>query len=108
MRPILFKRHRFPAEVIRQAVWLYFRFTLSLRDVEELLPLRGIEVSRETVRCWGNKIGPLIAANLRRRRSPPTGRWHLDEMVVKIAGRRMYLWRGHCQGKRTASVSTSC
>jgi len=54
---------------------------------------RGILVSRETVRCWVNKFGPLIAANLRRRRDPPTGRWHLDEMVVKIAGRRMYLWR---------------
>ncbi|QUD90301.1 IS6 family transposase [Phenylobacterium montanum] len=93
MKPISFKRHRFPPDVIRQAVWLYFRFTLSIRDVEELLAQRGIEVSREAVRCWVNKFGPLIAANLRRRRSPPTGRWHLDEMVVKIAGRRMYLWR---------------
>jgi putative transposase len=90
---ISFKRHRFPPDVIRQAVWLYFRFTLSIRDVEELLAQRGIEVSREAVRCWVNKFGPLMAANLRRRRGPPTGRWHLDEMVVKIAGRRMYLWR---------------
>jgi len=79
--------------VIRYAVWLYFRFTLSVRDVEELLAQRGIEVSRETVRCWVIKFGPLIAANLRRRRLPPTGRWHLDEMVVKISGQRMYLWR---------------
>ena len=93
MNPISFKRHRFPPDVIRYAVWLYFRFTLSIRDVEELLAQRGIEVSREAVRCWVNKFGPLIAANLRRRRSPPTGRWHLDEMVVKIRGRRMYLWR---------------
>lgn len=93
MQPISFKRHRFPADVIRQAVWLYFRFTLSIRDVEELLVQRGIEVSREAVRCWVIKFGPLIAANLRRRRSPPTGRWHLDEMVVKIGGRRMFLWR---------------
>ena len=93
MRPISFKRHRFPPDVIRYAVWLYFRFTLSVRDVEELLAQRGIEVSRETVRCWVIKFGPLIAANLRRRRSPPTGRWHLDEMVVKISGQRMYLWR---------------
>ena len=60
---------------------------------EELLAQRGIEVSREAVRCWVIKFGPLIAANLRRRRSPPTGRWHLDEMVVKIGGKRMYLWR---------------
>jgi len=93
MRPISFKRHRFPPDVIRYAVWLYFRFTLSVRDVEELLAQRGIEVSREAVRCWVIKFGPLIAANLRRRRSPPTGRWHLDEMVVKISGQRMYLWR---------------
>ena len=93
MRPILFKRHRFPPGVIRYAVWLYFRFTLSVRDVEELLAQRGIEVSREAVRCWVIKFGPLIAANLRRSRSPPTGRWHLDEMVVKISGQRMYLWR---------------
>jgi len=93
MRSISFKRHRFPPDVIRQAVWLYFRFTLSLRDVEELLAHRGVEVSYETIRCWTRKFGPLIAANLRRRRSPPTGRWHLDEMVVKVGGKRMYLWR---------------
>ena len=92
MNPISFKRHRFPPDVIRYAVWLYFRFTLSIRDVEELLAQRGIEVSREAVRCWVIKFGPLIAANLRRRRTP-TGRWHLDEMVVRIGGRRMYLWR---------------
>ena len=91
--PISFKRHRFPPGVIRYAVWLYFRFTMSIRDVEELLAERGIDVSREAVRRWVIKFGPLIAANLRRRRAPPTGRWHLDEMVVKIGGRRMYLWR---------------
>lgn len=93
MHPISFKRHRFPPDVIRYAVWLYFRFTLSIRDVEELLAQRGIEASREAVRCWVIKFGPLIAANLRRRRLVPTDRWHLDEMVVKIGGRRMYLWR---------------
>ena len=93
MQTISFKRHRYPPDVIRYAVWLYLRFTLSIRDVEELLAQRGVEVSREAVRCWVNKFGPLIAANLRRRRGLPTGRWHLDEMVVKIAGRRMYLWR---------------
>ena len=66
MRPISFKRHKFPADVIRYAVWLYFRFTLSFRDVEELLAQRGIEVSYETIRCWTLKFGPLIAANLNR------------------------------------------
>ena len=72
--------------MIRYAVWLYFRFALSVRDVEELLAQRGIEVSREAIRCWVIKFGPLIAANLRRRRCAPSGRWHLDEMVVKIGG----------------------
>ena len=90
---ISFKRHRFPSAVILQAVRLYFRFTLSVRDVEELMAERGVEVSREAVRCWVIKFGPLIAASLRRRRDRPTGRWHLDEAVVKIGGRRMYLWR---------------
>ncbi len=92
-KPLSFKRHRFPSDVIRQAVWLYFRFTLSLRDREELLAERGIEVSYETIRCWILKFGPQIAANLRRRRSQPTGRWHLDEMFVRIGGLKMWLWR---------------
>ena len=92
-KPLSFKRYRYPPDVIRHAVWLYFRFTLSLRDVEELLAQRGIEVSREAIRCWVNHFGPLIAANIRRRRGAPTGRWHLDEVVVKIKGRRMWLWR---------------
>ena len=83
MKLLSFKCHRFPADVIRQAVWLYFRFTLSLRDVEELLAQRGIRVSKETIRCWIRKFGPQIAANLRRRRCPPAGRWHLDEMYVR-------------------------
>lgn len=93
MRAISFKRHRFPPEVIRLAVWLYFRFTLSLRDVEEMLAQRGIEVSRETVRCWVNKFGPMMAASLRRRKLPPSGRWHLDEAMAKIGGKRMIIWR---------------
>jgi transposase-like protein len=93
VKPISYKRHRFPADVIRHAVWLYFRFTLSFRDVEELLAQRGIEVSYETIRCWTLKFGGLFAHNLRRSRPKPTGRWHLDEMVVKIGGKRMFLWR---------------
>jgi putative transposase len=93
MQPVSFKRHRFPPDVIRQAVWLYFRFTLSFRDVEEMLAERGIDASYETVRCWSLKFGRLFAQNLRRSRPKPTGRWHLDEMVVKISGRRMWLWR---------------
>lgn len=93
MRPLSFKRHRFPPDVIRYAVWLYFRFTMSFRDVEELLAQRGIEVSYETIRCWTIKFGPQIAENLKRKRPSPSPRWHLDEMVCRIRGRRMYLWR---------------
>ena len=91
--PLSFKRHRFPAEVIRHAVWLYFRFSLSLRDVEELLAARGVDVSYETIRCWTVKFGPQIARRLKRRRPAPSPRWHLDEMVCRIGGKRMYLWR---------------
>jgi len=93
MKPLSFKRHRFPAEVIRHAVWLYFRFSLSLRDVEELLAQRGIDVTYETIRCWTKKFGPLIARRLKKRRPTPSPRWHLDEMVCWIDARRMYLWR---------------
>jgi len=70
VKPISFKRHRFPADVIRHAVWLYFRFSLSFRDVEELLAQRGIDVSYETIRCWTIKFGPLIARRLKRRQPP--------------------------------------
>src|SRR5271165_267849 len=90
---ISFARYRFPPAVIRQAVWLYVRFTLSFRDVEDLLAERGLDVSYETVRRWVLKFGPLFARELRRRRPRPTARWHLDEMAVTIAGRRFWLWR---------------
>jgi transposase-like protein len=79
--------------VIRHAVWLYFRFTLSLHDVEEMLAERGIDASYEAIRGWTRKFGRAFAYKLRAVRAKPTGRWHLDEMVVKIAGRRMWLWR---------------
>src|SRR4051795_2940312 len=79
--------------LIQHAVWLYLRFTLSYRDVEELLAERGLDVSYETVRRWVLKFGPLIARKLGKGRPRPSARWHLDEMVVRIAGKRMYLWR---------------
>jgi transposase-like protein len=93
MKPLSFKRHRFPADVIRHAVWLYARFTLSFRDVEELLAERGLEVSNETVRRWFLKFGNGIAANLRRSRPRAYDRWHLDEMVIVVRGERTWLWR---------------
>ena len=74
-------------------MWLYVRFTLSFRDVEDLLAERGLDVSYETVRRWVLKFGPLFARELRRRRSRPTSQWHLDEMAVMIAGRQFWLWR---------------
>jgi putative transposase len=93
MAHISYRRHRFPPALIQHAIWLYLRFTLSYRDVEELLAERGLDVSSETVRRWVLKFGPMIARNLRQRRPRPSDRWHLDEMVVRIAGRHMYLWR---------------
>jgi len=88
-----YSRHRFPPPIIQHAIWLYLRFTLSYRDVEDLLAERGLEVSYETVRRWVLKFGPVLARRLRRDRPRPSDRWHLDEMVVRIAGQRMYLWR---------------
>ena len=90
---IRFARHQFPPAIIRHAVWLYVRFTLSYRDVEDLLAERGLDVSYETARRWVLKFGPLFARELRRRRPRPTRRWHLDEMAVVIAGRQFWLWR---------------
>jgi putative transposase len=89
----LYKRHRFPGEIISHAVWLYFRFLLSYRDVEELLAERGIVVSHETIRRWSRKVGSTFADGLRRRRPRPGDRWHLDEVQLKINGRKYWLWR---------------
>src|SRR5437899_2785972 len=93
MTALSYRRHRFPAPIIQHAVWLYLRFTLSYRDVEDLLAERGLDVSYETVRRWVLKFGPMVARRLRERRPRPSDRWHLDEMVIRIAGKRMYLWR---------------
>src|SRR5215813_13996453 len=93
MPKISYRRHRFPSVIIQHAVWLYLRFTLSYRDVEELLAERGFDISYETVRCWVLKFGPVIARRLRRCRPRASNRWHLDEMVIRIAGERIYLWR---------------
>jgi putative transposase len=88
-----YRRHRFPALVIGHAVWLYLRFSLSYRDVEELLAERGLDISYETVRRWVLKFGPVFARRLRRYRPRAGSQWHLDEMVVRIQGEQMYLWR---------------
>jgi len=86
-------RHRFPAEVISHAVWLYHVFSLSLRDVELLLAERGVVVSHETVRRWCRKFGQCFAHCLRRRRPRPGDKWYLDEVFIRIQGAQHYLWR---------------
>jgi len=88
-----YRGYRYPAEIISHAVWLYFRFSLSLRDVEELLAERGVIVTYETIRAWCAKFGPGYAAGLRRRRARPSDKWHLDEVQLKIKGQRHWLWR---------------
>jgi putative transposase len=89
----LFKNHRFPAEIIQYAVWLYFVFPLSFRDVELLLHQRGIVVSHEAIRGWCYKFGPHFANQIRQKRRSATDKWHLDEVFVTINGQRYYLWR---------------
>src|ERR1700704_153492 len=93
MKPLSYAGYRFPPEIIQHAIWLYLRFALSLRDVEDLLAERGITVSYEAVRRWVNHFGPTIAVELRKRRPKPHSIWHLDEVYLKIDGRVVYLWR---------------
>ncbi|WP_327341150.1 IS6 family transposase [Streptomyces europaeiscabiei] len=88
-----YKGHRYPVEVISHCVWLYFRFPLSFREVEELMLERGIVVSYETVRRWCAKFGQRYAGALRRRHPRPGDKWHLDEVFIKIIGEPKYLWR---------------
>ena len=100
MHTVSYHRHRFPPDIIQNAVWLYFRFPLSFRDVEDLLAERGIDVSYETVRRWSVKFGLAYARKLRRSHPPADTRWHLDEVFVSINGRSMYLWRAvDCEGE---------
>ena len=93
MLTISFTCHRFPPDIIRHTVWLYAWFTLSYRDVEDLLAERGLDISYETVRRWFLKFGGPISRSLRRMRPAPSDYWHLDEMVIVIRGRRHWLWR---------------
>jgi transposase-like protein len=93
MAPVSYARHQFPPVIIRHAVWLYLRFSLSYRDVEDLLAERGLDVSHETVRRWVLKFGVLFARELRKRRPRTSSQWHLDELVLVIGGKRFFLWR---------------
>jgi putative transposase len=88
-----YRGYRFPPEIISRAVWLYHRFCLSFRDVEDLLAERGIIVTYETIRQWCRKFGPEYARRLKRRQGRLGDTWHLDELFVTIQGQRQYLWR---------------
>ena len=92
-RSTSYHRHRFPREVIAQAVWLYYRFPLSLRMVEEMLASRGIEVTYETIRRWADKFGRNFASAIRQRAPRRGDKWHLDEVVISIGGKKHWLWR---------------
>ena len=89
----LYRRHRFPSEIISHTVWLYFRFALSFRDVEEIMAMRGVRLTYETISEWCLKFGQTFANELRRRRPQPGDKWHLDEVFIKIHGTDHYLWR---------------
>ena len=93
MKVSIYHRHRFHPDVISRAVWLYFRFTLSFRDVEELMAERGVDVSYETIRKWVDKFGRTYAKRIKFRTERPSPVWHLDEIYTKINGKMVYLWR---------------
>jgi len=104
MKAISYRNRHFPPSIIQRAVWLYTRFNLSLRDVEELLAERGAQVSYETIRRWVMKFGPEVARRLSCDRPRPHPLWHLDEMYVSIGGRWMYLWRAIDQNGEVLDV----
>ena len=93
MKTSIYSRHRFHPDIIRRAIWMYFRFNLSFRDVEELMIERGIDVSYETIRRWVDKFGSTYARRIKSRSEAPSPVWHLDEAYTKIDGKMVYLWR---------------
>jgi putative transposase len=106
--PNLYTHHRFPAEIISHGVWLYYRFCLSYRDVEELLFARGVIVTYETIRKWCRKFGQAYAHQLRRRRPRLGDKWHLDEVFLTINGKRHYLWRAVDQDGNVLDILVQC
>ncbi len=99
-----YQRHRFPSEIISHAVWLYHRFCLRFREVEELLAERGITVTYETVRQWCQKFGPAYARKFKKRHGRLGDTWHIDEIFVIIQGKRHYLWRAVDQDGETLDI----
>ena len=99
-----YKRHRFPPEIISHAVWLYYRFNLSHRDIEDLLAERGITVTRESIRLWCNKFGPKYARRMKRKHRGFGDTFYIDEVFVKIQGKQHYLWRAVDQDGEVVDV----
>ena len=93
MKVSIYHRRRFHSDVIKRVIWLYFRFNLSLREIEELMVERGIDVSYETIRRWIDQFGPVFAKRIKARSPNPSTTWHLDEVYTKINGKMVYLWR---------------
>ena len=93
MKVSIYHRRRFHSDVIKRVIWLYFRFNLSLREIEELMVERGVDVSYETIRRWIDQFGPVFARRIKARSSTPPTTWHLDEVYTKINGKMVYLWR---------------
>ena len=108
MGEVSYKGHRYPVEIIAHCVLLYHRFPLSFREVEELMLVRGVIVSYETIRQWCAKFGPEYACRLRRRRGRPADKWHLDEVFLTINGRRQYLWRAVDQDGNVLDILVQC
>ncbi len=100
----MYKRYRFPAEIIQYAVWLYFRFNLSHRDIEDLPAQRGIIVTHESIRLWCNKFGSKYAARLRRKHQGYGDTFFIDEVFIKIDGKQHYLWRAVDQDVEVVDV----
>jgi putative transposase len=100
----IYKRYRFPSEIIQYAVWLYYRFTLSHRDIEDLLAERGINVSYESIRLWCNRFGPKFAPKLKRKHRGYGDTFYIDEVFVKIDGKQHYLWRAVDQDGEVVDV----
>ena len=100
----MYKRYRFPPEIIQYAVWLYFRFNLSHRDTEDLLAQRGINVTHESIRLWCNKFGSKYAARLRRKHQGYGDTFFIDEVFIKIEGKQRYLWRAVDQDGEVVDV----
>ncbi|MDH3636535.1 MAG: IS6 family transposase [Gammaproteobacteria bacterium] len=99
-----YKRYRFPAEIIQYAVWLYYRFNLSHRDIEDLLAERGINVTYEAIRLWCNKFGSIYATRLRKKHRGYGDTFFIDEVFVKIEGKQHYLWRAVDQDGEVVDV----